>query len=558
MWQAGDNYLNTRTMKTHIMKKGSLIIGVAIAIMAMFTMVHKAEAQKNSTSISTKNGVYTYKSRRGSNGLDVEYDGKIVFADDDKSIKSISRGGYIRIRSTSFGNRREILAESDNGTTINYEYYEGRRRADFDENGKKWLADILLEVVRTTGIGAEGRVARFYKNGGVTGTLDEISDIRSDYVSHIYLQELLEIDGLSDNDLVKIAGYVPRELGSDHYITEVFKDYGDLFLKNDQTTEAFLSAITRMDSDHYVSIILKETLEQDLSNEMLVKVLDAAGEMNSDHYKSGIVMELLENDNIEEDNLKEIIDYSSDMSDHYKSGVLTKMLKNDQVSAKYYNDVLRSADEMSDHYRNNILNYLLDNEELSSDNFEIILKMADDMSDHYSTNTLKKLLEEHELSSADYDKVIKSVEQLSDHYTTIVIKSMLEESDLEDEQFDAIIDLTESMSDHYQSAVIEEVMENGDLSETSYVKIIEVSSGLSDHYKVKLLKELLESKPTKATLIKVIEGVADISSDYYASNLLLEICDDVKEDKELEEAFRAAMKNIGSDTYYGKVSRCIR
>lgn len=545
-------------MKTQTTKKGSLIIGVAIALMAMFTMVHKAEAQRNSTTVSINNGVYKYKSRRGSNGLEVEYDGEIIFSDDDKSIKSISRRGYIRIRSTSFGNRREILAESDDGTTINYEYYEGRRRADFGEDGKKWLADVLLEVIRTTGIGAEGRVARFYKNGGVDGTLDEISDIRSDYVSHFYLQELLSIDGLSDNDLVKIAGYVPRELGSDHYITEVFKDFGDLFLKNDQTTEAFLTAITRMDSDHYISIILKETLEQDLSNEMIVKVLDVAGEMGSDHYKSGIVMEILDNDNVEEDNLKEIIEYTNDMSDHYKSGILTKMLKNDQVSEKYFNDVLRSADEMSDHYRNNILNYLLDNESLNSDNFEIILAMADDMSDHYSSNTLKKLLEEHELSSSDYDKVIKSVEHLSDHYTTIVIKSMMEKSKLEDAQFDAIIDLTKSMSDHYQSAVIKEVMENASLSETSYVKIIEVSSGLSDHYKVKLLKELLGSNPTKATMLKVIEGAGEISSDYYVANLLLEICDEVKEDKELEEAFRAAMKSISSDTYYGKVARCIR
>ena len=259
-------------MKTHIMKKGSLVIGIAIAIMAMFTMVHKAEAQRNSTSISVDNGVYKYKSRRGSNSLDVEYDGRIEFADDDKSIKSISRGGYLRIRSASFGNRREILAESDNGSTINYEYYEGRRRADFDADAKEWLADIILEVVRTTGIGSEARVARFFKNGGVDGVLNEVSDIRSDYVSHIYLQDLLEMDNLKDDDLVKIAGYVPKELKSDYYISEVFKDHGDRFLKSNESIEAFLSAMNRMSSDYYVSEILSEVLREDLSDEAINKV----------------------------------------------------------------------------------------------------------------------------------------------------------------------------------------------------------------------------------------------------------------------------------------------
>ncbi len=546
-------------MKTHNMKKGSIIVGVAIALLAMFITVHEAQAQRSSTTISERDGRWTYTSKRGSSRLEVDYEGRVEFTDDDKAIKSISRGGWFRVRSTSFGNRREITAEPDTDGTIVYEYYEGRRKQDFDAEGKKWLADVLLEVIRTTGIGAEARVARFYKSGGVDNVLEEVDNIRNDYVSHIYLQELLDTDGLKDDELVKIAGYVPRELDSDHYITEVFKDYGDLFLKNDKTTDAFLTAIRRMDSDHYVSIILKRTLREDLSEAMLAKVLDAAGDMGSDHYKSGIVKELIDRRDFKEGMVKQVLEYSNDMSDHYKSGILNKMLRNRQIKSEYFDDVLKSADDMSDHYRNNILNYLLDNEDLSSNDFDTILDMVDDMSDHYSSNTLSKLMSKQKLKAEDYDKVLQRVGNLSDHYTTNIVKRMLNYDDLSGKHIDEIISLTRSMSDHYKTNIIKEVMDSRNkLTEENYTKILEVSDDLSDHYKVNLLKELMKGDPSKATLLKVLEGIEDVNSDYYRANLLIGVCDEIGDDAELEKAFRKAMNTIKSDTYYGRVSRCIR
>ena len=546
-------------MKTHKMKKGSLIMGIAVAFLVMFTMVNEAVAQRSSTSISINDGRYSYTTKRGSNRLEVDYDGRIEFSDDDKSIKSISRGGWFRVRSTSFGKRREITAEPGSGGTIEYEFYDGRKRVDFETEGKKWLADILIEVIRTTGIGAEARTERFFKKGGVTAVLNEVDEIRSDYVSHIYLQELLSMDGLKDNDLVKIAGYVPSELDSDHYISEVFKDYGDLFLKNDKTTEAFLSAIDRMDSDHYVSSILKRTLREDLSEEMMSKVLDAAGRMDSDHYKSGIVRDLIDRKDFTDGRIKQILEYSDDMSDHYKSGILNSMLKNNQITSQYFNDVLRSADQMSDHYRNGVMNYLLDHEELSSEHFDEILEIVEDMSDHYSSSTLTKLMSKQKLKPADYDKVLKSIGGLSDHYTTNIVKRMLSSDELEDKQMDEIIELTRGMSDHYKSSIIRDVMSGRNkLSDTNYQRILEVSDDLSDHYKVNLLKEMMKTKPSKATLLKVLEGIEDVSSDYYRANLLVQICDEVGDDDELEKAFRKAMNTIKSDTYYGRVSRCIR
>ena len=92
------------------MKRTHLIAGIFVAIFALMLSVNEAVAQSTSVSMSNKQGVSQYTSKSGSQKLDVEYDGKIVFSEDDKSIKSISRGGYMLIKKTSFGQRKRNLS----------------------------------------------------------------------------------------------------------------------------------------------------------------------------------------------------------------------------------------------------------------------------------------------------------------------------------------------------------------------------------------------------------------------------------------------------------------
>ncbi len=306
------------------MKKQATLIFLALLMVGFLALPGKVSAQKSSTSISSHRGVNTFSTKRGSERIEVEYDGRIKFSDDDRSIESISNRGYIRIWIRDSDGSREVLAEAASGGTIDYEYHLGRRRADYDDEAKKWLADNLIKVIRATGIGAEARVERFYKNSGVDGVLNEIKELTGDYVSHIYFQELLYIDGIKDNELVKIAELVPKKLDSDYYISEVFKDGGDLFLKTPKVTEAFLSAMNRMDSDYYIAAILKEVLREDLSNVGIDKVLENLENMDSDYYKASIVKDVFDNDlsNVQLISVLESIEEIG--SDYYKSDILKR------------------------------------------------------------------------------------------------------------------------------------------------------------------------------------------------------------------------------------------
>ena len=507
-------------------------MGIAVALLAMLTAFHEVygRQEKTSTSISIKDGgVHRFTNKKGSNKLDVEYDGRIEFTDDDKAIKSISRGGYLRIRSVSFGNKREILAEPNANGSINYEYYEGRRRADFDAEGKEWLADVLLEVIRTTGIGAEGRVARFYKKGGVDAVLNEIDDIRSDYVSHIYIKALLDEHSLNDNELVKVAGYVPRELDSDHYITEVFKDYGDLFLKDEKTTEAFLSSLERMDSDHYVSVILKKTLREDLSDDLIVRVLDASKYMDSDHYKSTVIHDLL---------------------------------RQDEITAQVINEIVRvTADIDSDHYATLVLRKALDREDLPDEAFEgLIEAVANINSDHYITQTFTGMLNNNDVSDKVVEAIIEKMDEMdSDHYKHVILSNLFENKEVSSKHLNGLLELVEEMdSDHYASVILIRLLKDQDLEGRDRAKVLNIVSNMdSDHYKVTILKEVMEGNLSKENILSVIEVSESIDSDYYRSEVLRRLCDQLGDDTEVKAAFRNAARGIGSDTYYGRVARCV-
>lgn len=308
-------------MKTQKTKNIGMSIGLSISMMVMTLMVSQVQAQKNETSISSRNGVHNFSSRNGGDRYEVEYEGRIEFSDDDRSIKSISRNGYMRFKISESGDKREIMAESVSGE-IEYDYYKGRKKAEFDAEGEKWLAENLITIIRATGIGADVRVERFFDKGGVDAVLEEVSNLRGDYVSHIYLQELLSQEGIKDEGIVKVAAYVPKELNSDYYIAEVFKNNGRLFTKNNKTIEAFLSAMGSMKSDYYISEILSNVLREDLSDVAVDKVLENLDNMDSDYYKASVIKDVFRNDLSKPQMISLLASIDDINSDYYKSDVL--------------------------------------------------------------------------------------------------------------------------------------------------------------------------------------------------------------------------------------------
>jgi len=480
--------------------KGWVILVALLVISAsgVAQTVIKSDENKERIVITKNNNTWKHTSKSGLSSFNIEYKGKIEVTDDDKDIKSISPGGYLEISKTTFGSKREILVEAASGGSLRREYYEGRAKTEWEPAGRKWLAEILPEIVRSTGIAAESRVDRFFKQGGVDAVINEIGRLDGNYVVAIYGKLLLAKDGLSNNDLKKAIEGISNELDSDYYLAEILKDNASRFLKNDATADVYFEAATKIGSDYYATVVLKEALDSyKPSASSLAKIMEASKSIGSDYYQASLLTRVLELDDLDGELLAEVIETTKDVgSDYYQSQILSKALDKKGLSSSSYNS--------------------------------LIVAVSDVSSDYYMASVFSKLAE----NKLNEDVIIKMI-------------------DLVDEKLS---------SDHYASVVLSKLMQNQDLSSRSVEKIANAITGLgSSHYASSAIKSISKNDNlSKESLISIIKAISNISSDYYTASALESIAPLVKRsDESVKDAYRAAAKSINSDTYYGRAMRAI-
>ena len=442
-------------------------------------------SSKSNTVFNRSNGVSSFN---------VEMRGKIEVTDDDKDIKSISSDGYLEINKVTFGSRRTIIITPE-GNGLKREYYEGREKLPFEPEGRKWLSEILPELLRSTTIAAESRVNRFYKKGGTNAVLSEINAIESDYVKAHYANILME-QNVPAGDYPDIINRISSTIDSDHYLTNFLEKNMGKFLQDKASTDAVFAACGKMDSDHYKTQVIKEALEkQNPSAVAISSILKASGDMSSDHYKTEVLSSLLKKNDLTDATIGEMIAATRNIdSDHYRTVVLKKALSKPNLSPTSFKRVVESVREIdSDHYKTEVLTDLLQNK-LNNDVSAAIVLVSENID--------------------------------SDHYKTIVLKSLVKQN----------------------------------MDEASFTKLIEATSKFdSDHYASQFLQSALQyPNITNKQLLIILNSVGNIDSDHYKTEVLTRAAPRVRTgDSTLKDAYRAAAKNIGSETYYGRALRAI-
>lgn len=455
-----------------------------------------AFGQSSSTRIyaSGKDSKTTYKNSDGFNSFNIEIRGTVEVTDDDKDINSMSHDGYFEVTKTSFGTRRSIKITRE-GSVLIKRYYEGRNEVNFDPEGRKWLAEILPEVVRTTTIAAESRVNRFYTKGGTQAVLNEIDLLKGDYMKSHYANLLMK-KPVQEKDYAMVINKVTRDMDSDHYISQFLDNNLSKFMQNKESVSAVFTATNKMGSDHYKTEVIKAALQNQAASIENVKIiLVSASKMESDHYKTEVLTSLMRQSNLTDPIMTEIINTSKTIdSDHYKTEVLTKAFDR-KLSATSYQQAVDAVKEIE--------------------------------SDHYITQVVKEMLNnpiDGEVMS-NLLSITSSIE--SDHYRTEVLTTLLKKQDLKEAQFKKLIEYCDSME--------------------------------SDHYKSQTLQTALETpNMTDGKMIAIINAAAEINSDHYITEVLVEAAPYVKSGNTVvKDSYRTAAKKINSETYYGRALRAL-
>lgn len=445
------------------------------------------QVRENSTKIVIKNSY-------GMSSFDIELRGKIQLTDDDKDIKSMSADGYLEVKKTVFGSRRTLIVSNEGGS-LKKEYYEGRTKVNFEPAGRQWMAEILPELVKSTTIGAESRVDRFFKKGGAPAVVTEIEGLQSNYVKSHYANLLMK-QNLSAKDYPQIINRIAKTIDSNFYLAGFLKNNMDEFLKSPDALEAAFEATNDMDSDHYKTEVIKTGLNGDAISLNAAKViLKSAGSMDSDHYKTEVLTSLLRQDRLNDDIIGEMLTTSKTIE--------------------------------SDYYRSEVLKKALDKKGLSNNSFQKALESIKDID--------------------------------SDHYKTEVLTSLLREPISEDLQSRLITIIGSIDSDHYSTVVMEEILDKQRMNDQVFGQLItQVGSIDSDHYASEVMRDALSKNLSDTNLVILLNAAGRMGSDHYIAEVLTEAAPKVRNaGADVKKAFNNAAKEIDSETYYGRVMKAL-
>jgi bla regulator protein blaR1 len=220
--------------------------------------------------------------------LSVKMSGEFEFTDNDSAVKSMSSGSHIRIRSER-GRRSRRLDIERVGGQIRYDYREDGERIAF-EAARTRIGELLLHVIRESGINADKRVARLLHQGGPEAVFGEIELIEGSGSSAKYLRELVAQGDLDSADLRETAKLAVSEVASSGDRSRLLITTAETFLADQDASGSWVEAVSSISSSGDKSRTLIRAMREDLGPEALIQVLAVARTISSSGDKSRVLI----------------------------------------------------------------------------------------------------------------------------------------------------------------------------------------------------------------------------------------------------------------------------
>jgi len=290
----------------------------------------------------------------------IEIRGKAEFNDDYSDILNVSEGGYVRIEEERDGHSRRYEVRHDLGGQTTRAYYVDGRSHAIDEAGRSWLAKILLDVVRQSGIDADKRVQKILRQSGVTGVLAEIALISGDYAKRHYFEALIRNGNLNGTALQNVLHEAARQISSDYEQAQLLIAVAPMLTGKEGALPSYFEATATIKSDYERARVLTTLLKTSApSRELLTQVASSASSITSDYEKARVLKEVavlyLDDPSLRNVFFQAVGSIESDYEHHR---VLSALLKTQKVSEELLTHLLDSATRISSDYEK--ANFLLE------------------------------------------------------------------------------------------------------------------------------------------------------------------------------------------------------
>jgi beta-lactamase regulating signal transducer with metallopeptidase domain len=428
----------------------------AASFAAMFGSVGQVQESHSSRGHSSGNFVWS----RNGEKLEANYRGEVEFTDDDQDVKSLTPGGWLRIKDR--GNTVEF--RSDASGNIERRFWSGSREQPFEPEGRKWLQQVLPRFIRQTGIGARARVQRIYRTKGAPGVLAEVSLIEGSWAKRIYLSELLKTPGLDPRSVEQAFAQAGREIDSDFELASLLIT-ADGLLTSDATRKAYLDAARTIDSDFEMRRVFSSALKRGpLTPSILAGVLETSTAIDSDFELASLLVDVAKLQPMDESVRAPFFKALDTVgSDFERRRVLTVVMKRTDVSPEATAAALTSATSIRSDFEN--ASVLL--EVVTSRSVEGPLRqpffdaLASIQSPFERGRVLQAVVKRTDASDQTILEVIKATQQMSASFESAqVLLAVSAGKPLTREARDAYVDAAEKLGDFDQGRVLTALVKN--------------------------------------------------------------------------------------------------
>ncbi len=231
--------------------------------------------------------------------VELTMDGVATFNDSDSDIQTLAPNGKFILEENVGGTRKRYEVRSDSKGNLTRAYtVDGAKRSPDEARG--WLAGILPEIIRESGVDAGPRIQRIVNHGGPAAGLREIGLIHSDHSRRVYVEELLNRVPLDRNQLTETMRLV-RGISSDgekaRAIIAASPRYFETGLR-----EPMFDAIDTISSDGDHRRVLSSVVGADGANTATAMLASkSAARISSDGEKAAILVEIADTNSSTED-----------------------------------------------------------------------------------------------------------------------------------------------------------------------------------------------------------------------------------------------------------------
>jgi len=270
-------------------------VSVAAAVLLALSSLLPVENAYADDSVSVIHGRMSHESSNQQGRFAFKLNGDLDFTDAEDDVARIN--GKAVFRETRDGHTREMRFESGSGGSVARTYQFDGHEHVVDADAKRWLAGAITATIRDTGVNADKRCKRLFKNGGADAVLAEIDKIDSDYARRLYIITLAGLTPLDATAQMHLLTDV-KAMKADFERRTAYVEIIDKQNLNAATMSTLLAGVAAMQADFEKRATLVELAPRLIVDDGVRQGwMTAMKSMQADFEERTVVVELVKNSN---------------------------------------------------------------------------------------------------------------------------------------------------------------------------------------------------------------------------------------------------------------------